>query len=80
MQREYKVFIMQTFLKGFQFGQGVVDAKSPTEAIKKLSPFPLKTIKHIKKNETTTYRAEYDILKVVNSKGTETYYAVQRED
>ena len=79
MLRKYQVFLMQTNFRVVPFGQGEIDAKSPTEAIKLLSPFKLGTVKRIKNEEVNKYRREYDIIKVVNMKGVETFYAVQKE-
>lgn len=80
IMKEYKVFLMLTNFQSVNFGvnNGVCEAKSPMEAVKKQSPFPLVKVVKIRKEDTNKYRREAEIAKVVNDLGKESYYALYR--
>ena len=79
--KEYQVQIMLGAFKAVNFGEtnGVVMSKSPMQAIKDVSPFELEKIVKIDNVEVNKYRRLTDVIRVMNDKGKEYFYAVYRK-
>lgn len=79
--KEYQVQIMLGAFKVVNFGEtnGVVMSKSPMQAIKDASPFELEKIVKIDNADINKYRRVADVVRVMNDKGKEYYYAVYRK-
>ena len=79
--KEYQVQLMLGAFKGVNFGEtnGVVMSKSPMQAIKDASPFELEKIVKIDNADINKYRRVADVVRVMNDKGKEYYYAVYRK-
>lgn len=79
--KEYQVQIMLGAFKAVNFGEtnGVVMSKSPMQAIKDVSPFELEKIVKIDNADINKYRRVADVVRVMNDKGKEYYYAVYRK-
>ena len=79
--KEYQVQIMLGAFKVVNFGEtnGVVMSKSPMQAIKDVSPFELEKIVKIDNADINKYRRVADVVRVMNDKGKEYYYAVYRK-
>lgn len=79
--KEYQVQLMLGAFKVVNFGEtnGVVMSKSPMQAIKDVSPFELEKIVKIDNADINKYRRVADVVRVMNDKGKEYYYAVYRK-
>ena len=79
--KEYQVQLMLGAFKVINFGEtnGVVMSKSPMQAIKDVSPFELEKIVKIDNADINKYRRVADVVRVMNDKGKEYYYAVYRK-
>ena len=79
--KEYQVQLMLGAFKVINFGEtnGVVMSKSPMQAIKDVSPFELEKIVKIDNVDINKYRRVADVVRVMNDKGKEYYYAVYRK-
>lgn len=79
--KEYQVQLMLGAFKTVNFGEsnGVVMSKSPMQAIKDISPFELEKVVKIDKVEINKYRRLTDVVRVMNDKGKEYFYAVYRK-
>lgn len=79
--KEYQVQLMLGAFKVVNFGEtnGVVMSKSPMQAIKDVSPFELEKIVKIDNVDINKYRRVADVVRVMNDKGKEYYYAVYRK-
>ena len=79
--KEYQVQLMLGAFKVVNFGEtnGVVMSKSPMQAIKDVSPFELEKIVKIDKVDINKYRRVADVVRVMNDKGKEYYYAFYRK-
>lgn len=79
--KEYQVQLMLGAFKVVNFGEtnGVVMSKSPMQAIKDASPFELEKIVKIDNADINKYRRVADVVRVMNDKGKEYYYAVYRK-
>lgn len=79
--KEYQVQLMLGAFKVVNFGEtnGVVMSKSPMQAIKDVSPFELEKIVKIDNVDINKYRRIADVVRVMNDKGKEYYYAVYRK-
>ena len=79
--KEYQVQIMLGAFKVVNFGEtnGIVMSKSPMQAIKDVSPFELEKIVKIDNVDINKYRRVADVVRVMNDKGKEYYYAVYRK-
>ena len=79
--KEYQVQLMLGAFKVVNFGEtnGIVMSKSPMQAIKDVSPFELEKIVKIDNVDINKYRRVADVVRVMNDKGKEYYYAVYRK-
>lgn len=79
--KEYQVQLMLGAFKVVNFGEtnGVVMSKSPMQAVKDVSPFELEKIVKIDNADINKYRRVADVVRVMNDKGKEYYYAVYRK-
>ena len=79
--KEYQVQLMLGAFKVVNFGEtnGVVMSKSPMQAIKDVSPFELEKIVKIDNVDINKYRRVADVVRVMNDKGKEYYYAVYKK-
>ena len=79
--KEYQVQLMLGAFKVVNFGETnwVVMSKSPMQAIKDVSPFELEKIVKIDNVDINKYRRVADVVRVMNDKGKEYYYAVYRK-
>lgn len=79
--KEYQVQLMLGAFKVVNFGEtnGIVMSKSPMQAIKDASPFELEKIVKIDNADINKYRRVADVVRVMNDKGKEYYYAVYRK-
>ena len=79
--KEYQVQLMLGAFKVVNFGEtnGIVMSKSPMQAIKDVSPFELEKIVKIDNADINKYRRVADVVRVMNDKGKEYYYAVYRK-
>ena len=79
--KEHQVQLILGAFKTVNFGEsnGVVMSKSPMQAIKDISPFELEKVVKIDKVEINKYRRLTDVVRVMNDKGKEYFYAVYRK-
>ena len=79
--KEYQVQLMLGAFKVVNFGEtnGVVMSKSPMQAIKDVSPFELEKIVKIDNVDINKYRRVAEVVRVMNDKGKEYFYAVYRK-
>ena len=79
--KEYQVQLMLGAFKVVNFGEtnGVVMSKSPMQAIKDVSPFELEKIVKIDNADINKYRRVAEVVRVMNDKGKEYFYAVYRK-